>query len=123
MIFRPTIAAILIVTAAPAAAMPVSNFLAKAEALKKKGPLALFSGDIKLLMNQIKADSQALRNERLAAEQAGKRGAFCPPAGGVKMTDKDVLQAMEAVPAPRRAQTSTKDAMRAYMVRRFPCRA
>ncbi|GAA4713386.1 hypothetical protein H9L13_03820 [Sphingomonas lutea] len=122
MIFRPTIAAILIVTAAPAAAMPVSNFLAKAEALKK-GPLALFSGDIKLLMNQIKADSQALRSERLAAEQAGKRGAFCPPAGGVKMTDKDVLQAMEAVPAPRRAQTSTKDAMRAYMVRRFPCRA
>jgi hypothetical protein len=123
MIFRPTIAAILIATAAPAAAMPVSSFLAKAEALKKKGPLALFSGDIKLLMNQIKADSQAIRAERLAAEKTGRRGAFCPPSGGVKMTDKDVLQAMEAVPPPRRTQTSTTDAMRAYMMRRFPCRA
>ena len=123
MMVRMTIAAAIFAATAPASAMPVSAFLAKAEALKKKGPLALFSSDIKLLTNQVKADAGALRTERLAAEGAGKRGAFCPPAGGVKLSDKDVMQAMEAVPPARRGQTSTKDALRAYMARRFPCRA
>ena len=123
MMVRVTIAAAIFAAAAPASAMPVSAFLAKAEALKKKGPLALFSSDIKLLTNQVKADAGALRTERLAAEGAGKRGTFCPPAGGVKLSDKDVMQAMEAVPPARRGQTSTKDALRAYMARRFPCRA
>lgn len=103
--------------------MSVATFLGKAESLKKKGPLALFSGDIKLLMNRIKGDAAALRSERLAAEAAGNRPAFCPPAGGVKLGDKDIIVAMEAVPAAQRSRTSTKDALRVYMARRFPCRS
>ncbi len=55
-----------------AAAMPVSTFLAKADKLKKKGPLAMFSGDIKLLMGQVKTDAAELRAENKAAEAAGK---------------------------------------------------
>jgi len=34
------------VTGAQAQSMPLPQFLAKAEALKKKGPLALFSSDL-----------------------------------------------------------------------------
>jgi hypothetical protein len=105
-----------------ASAMPVSTFLAKAESLRKKGPLALMSSDLKLLMNQVKADSGALRSERLAAKQAGRPQAFCPPEGGVKLNDKDILTAMQAVPPAQRAATSTQAALRAYMGRRFPCR-
>ena len=123
MMSRMMIAVVLLAAAAPASAMPVSTFLAKAEALKKKGPLALFSSDIKLLMNQVKQDAALLRAENKAAEAAGRQKAYCTPAGGVKMTDKDVMQAMEAIPPARRAQTSTQDAIRAYMVRRYPCRA
>ena len=123
MTFRMTLSAMLFAVAAPAAAMPVSTFVTKAEALKKKGPLAVFSSDLKLLMKQIKDDAAALRTERLGAEASGKRGAFCPPASRAKLTDKDVMQAMEAVPPARRAQTKTKDAMRAYMARRYPCRS
>ena len=115
------IAAALLLTAAPAAAMNVATFLAKAEALKKKGPLAMFSGDVKLLTNQVKADAAAIRAERLAAEAAGKPPNHCPPAGGVKLNDKDVLAAMEAVPAAQRPRTSTKGALSAYLARRFPC--
>ena len=114
----------LLLAAAPltaAAAMPVSTFLTKAEALKRKGPLALFSGDMKLLRSQITADAVELRKERLAAAAAGRPTAFCPPSGGIKMTDKDVLSAMEAVPAAQRASTDTRTALRAYFARRYPC--
>jgi hypothetical protein len=114
--------ALAVTPLAPVTAMPVSTFLGKVEALKRKGPLAIFSrAEIKRLGSQIQADGAELRKERLAAKAAGRPQAFCPPEGGVKMTDKDVLVAMEAVPPPQRARTSTKDAMRAYMAKRFPC--
>ena len=119
------IAAGLLLIVAPltsAAAMPVSTFLAKAEKLQSKGPLAMFSGDMKLLQNQIKADAAALRAERVTAQQAGKRPAYCPP-GPVKLGVKDIIGAMREVPAPRRATTDTRDALRAYFARRFPCSA
>lgn len=110
--------------AAPAAAgstMSVATFLSKAEALKKKGPLALFSGDVRLLTGQVKIDAAAIRAERMAAEKEGKPVNHCPPASGVRMTDKDILSAMEAVPARNRAHTSTTQALKAYLARRFPC--
>ena len=108
---------------ASASAMPVSTFLAKAEALQKKGPLAIFSKDLKLLKSEITADAAQIRAERLAAQAAGRRTAFCPPAGGVKLSDKDVLDAMTAVPPVQRARTDTREALRAYLARRHPCPA
>ena len=105
------------------AAMPVSTFLIKAEAVQKKGALAMFSGDLKLLMRQIKADAGKLREERLAAKAAGKPTAFCPPEGGAKLKDKDILAAMEAVPASERARTDTRVALRNFLAKRHPCRA
>jgi len=106
-----------------AAAMPVSTFLTKAEALQKKGPLAMFSGDLKLLMSQIKADAGKIREERLAAKAAGKPTAFCPPESGTKLSDKDILAAMEAVPASEHPRTDTRVALRNLLARRHPCRA
>jgi hypothetical protein len=107
---------------AGAHAMPVSTFLDKATALQRKGPLAMFSGDLKLLMNQVKADAQQLRSERLAAEAAKRPAAFCPPAKGASLSDKDILKAMQAVPAAQRPRTSTKDALRVHMAGRYPCK-
>ena len=104
-----------------ASAMPVRTFLTKADALKAKGPMALFSGDLKLLTNQIKADAAALRADNQAAEAAGRRKAYCTPAGGVKLSNRDIMEAMQAVPLAQRATTDTKAAMRAYFARRFPC--
>lgn len=106
-------------TAAPA--MPVSAFLEKADRLEKKGPLALFSGDLKFLMNQVKGDFASLRAERLAAKSAG-RPAWCPPEK-VALNDKDVMAAMRAVPTAERARTDTRGALRAMLVRKFPCPA
>ena len=112
--------AVLAASAAPA--MPVSTFLPKAEALERKGAMALFSRDLKFLTNQIKKDLGEIRAERLASKAAGKPTAFCPPAEGGKLSDKDIMVAMRAVPAQQRASTSTKDALKALLVRRYPCR-
>lgn len=102
-------------------AMDVATFLAKADALKRKGPLALFSSDLKLLTNHIQTDFVRLRSERLAAQAARTTMAFCPPAAGVKLTDKDILLAMQAVPEERRGTTSTREALKIFLARRFPC--
>lgn len=116
-------ALVLLALPAGAAAMPVSTFLVKAEALQKRGPMALLSSDLKLLMNQIKQDAALLRAENKAAEAAGRQKAYCTPAGGVKMTNRDIMTAMNAVPPAQRAGTQTKDALRGYFARRFPCSA
>ena len=105
-----------------ASGMPVSVFLTKANALKKKGPLAMFSGDLKLLMNQVKADLAGIRSERLATKAAGKPTDFCPPEAGTKLTDEDIVAAMQAVPPTVRPSTSTRQALKAMLVRRYPCR-
>ena len=120
-----TLVPFLLLTAwsGPASAMPVATFLAKANALQKKGPMALFSGDLKLLTNQIKRDAGELRAENKSAEAAGRRKAYCTPAGGVKLSNRDIMDAMNAVPAAQRSALHTKDALRAYFARRFPCRS
>lgn len=121
--FMPAAAAgALLVFATPAAAatMTVATFVTKAEALKKKGPLALFSGDLKLLINQVKADSAELRAENQALAGGGKQKVYCTSAD-FKMDEEEIMRAMTSVPAPKRPATSTKQALRDHLARRFPC--
>jgi hypothetical protein len=119
---RLLVAAALLAAPAAASAMPVETFLAKAAALEKKGALAMFSGDLKLLMNQVKQDAAGLRAANQAAEKAGRPKAYCAPPA-VKMTDRDIMGAMRAVPAAERPGTTTREALRRYMAKRFPCPA
>ena len=114
--------ALAIAPLAAAGAMPVSTFLEKAEALQRKGPMAMFSKDLKLLTAQVKSDAAALRAQNKAAEAAGRRKAYCAPPNGVKLTNRDILAAMNAVPPAQRAGTDTRVALRAYFAARFPCR-
>ena len=114
--------ALAITPLAAAEAMPVSIFLAKADALKSKGAFALFSGDLKVLTTQMKSDAALLKAENLAAVAAGRPKNYCAPVGGIKMKNDEVVAAMQVVPVAQRATTDTKDALRAYFARRFPCR-
>jgi hypothetical protein len=125
--FRFVLLSAAMAAAVPAIAQPqppsmsVATFLGKAESLRKRGPLAMLSGDLKLVMNQIQADGASLKSERESAKAAGRPAAYCPPEGGIKLGQKELMEAMEAVPAAQRAQTTTGQALRAYFVRRFPC--
>ena len=102
-------------------AMNVATFLQKAEALQRKGIGAMFSSDIGLLKGEIKDASAALRVERLAAEHAGRHGAYCPPAR-FKLGSDEILASFRAVPPAQRERTQVKDALRGLFARKFPCR-
>ena len=104
-----------------AQAMDVATFLAKADALQKKGMLALMSSDYKLLKNEIVAQSKLHRQERLAAERAGRRPAYCPPAKSGLNSD-EILAAFRSIPAAQRPRIDVKDALRALLARKYPCR-
>ena len=111
------------VSALQAQTMPLPQFLTKAAALKKKGPLALFSGDLKLLQNEVKNSAGQLRTERLAAAKEGRKPAFCPPQKGVQIGAEEVLAHFQSIPAAQRERMRVKDGMRSLMAKRFPCPA
>lgn len=117
---RWTVALLSLAAPAVAQAMPVETFLEKSDALKARGFTALFSADLKQLMDAIKADAAALNAERDAAKAANRTAAYCPP-GPFKMSSDQIVEAMRAVPPAARATTDSRDALRAYFSRRFPC--
>jgi hypothetical protein len=102
-------------------AMDVATFLARADAVQKKGMLALMSSDAKLLKAEIETHAQALRAERLAAERARRRPAYCPPAKQ-SLNSNEILAAFRTIPAAQRPRVPVKDALRALLVRKYPCR-
>ncbi|MCR5869912.1 MULTISPECIES: hypothetical protein [unclassified Sphingomonas] len=65
-----------------AQAMSVAEFLARANALKAKGFLALGSPDIKLLKGEMEGVATAYRADIVAARQAGRTPHSCPPPKG-----------------------------------------
>ena len=73
--------AALVIILAPCSAvsaqnMPVSQFLSKADGLKRKGPLAFFSSDIGVLKAEIQNSAKQMKGERDAAVKAGRKVAF-----------------------------------------------
>ena len=102
-------------------AMNVAEFLQKADRLEKKGMAAMFSSDMRLLKGEIQTASRQLRAERLAAERAGRRGAYCPPAKA-GLNSRELLAHFRSVPPAQRGVTQVKDALRSYQARKYPCR-
>jgi hypothetical protein len=114
-------ALLAIVPLGAAQAMDVATFLAKADALQKKGVMALMASDYKLLKAEVVAQSQVLRSERLAAQRAGRKPAYCPPADS-DLTSGEILAAFRTIPAAQRPRIQVKDALRALLARKYPCR-
>lgn len=121
--FALALAATLIM-ATPLAAAPgdmnVATFLAKADALRAKGPGALFSSDYKLLKSEGEAAGQAYR-ARLNAERAAGRPSSCPPKGTKVNSDK-LIAHLRTYPEPVRPRVSMKQALADYFARTYPCR-
>jgi hypothetical protein len=120
------IALALLLVAAPATAlqaqaMPVSTFLAKADALKKKGPLALFSGDMKILKREINGSAKAYGAEIGAAKKAKNPQHSCPPKS-IKLSPDDILGHFNSIP-PAQRNMSVKAAFYGMMKKRYPCPA
>ncbi|WP_373928398.1 hypothetical protein QTN93_14515 [Sphingomonas aerolata] len=63
------------------AAMTVGTFLARANALRDQGPMALMSPDFPALKAEAKAATTQLKAERAARAAAGKPPIACVPGG------------------------------------------
>jgi hypothetical protein len=99
--------------------MPVAEFLAKVDALEKRGAMALFSKDFGLLKAEVQASGKAVRAEEMAARKAGRRPATClPKKAGVK--SGELLAHFRAIPPAQRGM-SVKVAFAGLMAKKFPC--
>ena len=114
------VAALLGLAAPAGAAMTVGEFLAKANGLRSKGPMAVFSGDLGLLRREMTGVAQQLKAEGEQRRAAGLPPRACPPKG-VKMGPTELMSAMNAIPPAERG-ISLKDGFVRAMATRFPCR-
>jgi hypothetical protein len=111
------------ISAVQAQNMPVSKFLAKADGLKKKGPLALFSGDIKVLKAEIQNSAKAYGADLRSARKAGKPTHSCPPEGTtLSMNSNELLGYFNSIPPAQRGM-SVKTAFYNMMAKKYPCPA
>lgn len=120
----PVLTLVIAALAMPAAAqaMTVREFLAKTDALKAQGLLAMTSPDIGLLRDEIKSAGATYRAGLARELAAGRKPSSCPPpVGQVKMTSDDIIKEFRAIPEARRNQSVTS-AWAAIMTRRHPCR-
>lgn len=99
--------------------MNVATFLAKADALRAKGPMALFSSDYKALKSEGEAAGADYR-ARLNGERAKGRPSSCPPKGAKVSSDK-LLAFLRTYPEAHRPRTSMKQAMGDFFARTYPC--
>jgi hypothetical protein len=109
---------------ASAQSMNAEVFLKRATALKKKGPMALFSrGEIRALMAEGKAAGAKAREQRLAAIKAGQPAPYCPPGGPQGMGSEEFMTRLSAIPAADRARMNMGQAMIRILATKFPCKA
>ena len=104
-----------------AAAMPVSTFLTKSEALMKKGPMAVFSSDLGVLKKEMQRSGGQIRAEQAAVVKAGGKPAYCLPAKA-SMTPNELLNHLRAIPAGQRGMPF-KAAYKSFLVGKYPCSA
>ena len=109
--------------AASAQSMNAELFHKKAAALMKKGPMAIFSGDLKVVMNEGKASAGKAREQRLAAIKANQKPRYCPPAEAKGMNSDEYMKGLSAIPAAERAKIDMTEATTRILARKFPCRA
>ena len=107
--------------AVSAQAMNAEVFHKRAVALQKKGPMALFSDDLKVVMNEGKAAGGKARESRLAALKAGQKPRYCPPQGAKNVGSDEYMKGLSAIPAAERARIDMTEATTRILARRFPC--
>ncbi|WP_375427348.1 hypothetical protein [uncultured Sphingomonas sp.] len=100
--------------------MTVGEFIAKANGLRSKGPMSVFSGELGLLRREMTGVAQQLKAEGDQRRAAGLPPRACPPKG-VKIGSTELMSAMNAIPPAERG-ISLKDGFVRAMAMRFPCR-
>jgi hypothetical protein len=121
---RFVLAALLIASVSPALAAPpgtAQNFLDRANRLKAKGPLALFDADYRRLKAEATAAGRSIRNDRIAAEKAGRSILYCSPKAKAQLGAMELIDGLDAIPPAERQTMSLKPAMLRILQKKYPC--
>lgn len=123
-IVRLVILGVLI--AAPVNAAPgdmkISTFLAKADALKAKGFMALGSSDIAILKTEGKAAGDAYRARIKSDKTKSLPPHSCPPTQASVGSD-DLLSHFRSYSAAERQVVSVRTGFADMMKKRYPCKS
>jgi hypothetical protein len=123
MVRKLVLAGTLLAMPVAASAMTVAEFLAKAEALKAKGMMAMMSSDLPVVRGEMQAATTAYRTDVDAARAKGRTELGCPPPKGQAKISSDTIMAdLAAIPKAVQAKVLVKAGLYAAMAKRFPCR-
>ncbi len=115
-----TLAGCAFALAAPALAIPVGDFLPRAERLKAKGPAAIFSSDLKPVTAEMKRVVRQYKADIARSKAVGQTPRSCPPPGKFRIDPEEFLAALRAVPANQRG-IDMVEAFHRFMAAKFPC--
>ena len=115
-------AAVLLPTMSSAQSMNAEVFYQKAAGLERKGMMAIFSKDVKVMMNEGKAAGEAARRQRLATLRAGHKPRYCPPEGPQKLGSDEFMTRLGAIALGDRQRIDMTEAMIRILSVKFPCR-
>lgn len=103
--------------------MTVAEFLARAEALKAKGMMAMMSSDLPVIRGEMQAATSSYRADVDAARAKGRTDLGCPPPKGQAKISSDTIMAdLAAIPKAAQAKMTVKAGLYAAMAKRYPCR-
>jgi hypothetical protein len=121
--FGFAIALLAVAVPAMAQTMNAEQFNQRAQALKKKGAMAIFSrGEIKALTAEGQAAGKAAREQRLAAAKAGKPQRYCPPDGPQSMNSDEFMTRLAAIPKAERVKIDMTEATSRILATKYPCK-
>lgn len=103
-------------------AMSVATFLAKVEALKAKGMMAVFSSDIGVLKAEVTGSAQAYRRQLKTEAASGQQPSACPPERAT-LNSNELIAHMQSYPVAARPRVSVSAAVGDLFRKRFPCPA
>ena len=120
-----TLAMLVATPVAQTRPMSVADVMAKADAIQRKGMLAIFSSEVGAIKAEAQEDVDAFGRELANASQTHRPLPACPPTSGpnsFKFTvdTAELLQYYRSLPAADRS-LSSRQAFAQFMSRKFPC--
>lgn len=106
---------------AQSADMTVQQFLTVGQNIPRNRAVAMMRPDTRRLIREVTGAVSTVKAEQASAVSAGRTPAHCIPASGTGITPETLVSRFETLPEARRRVTVTQ-AVRDWMVEKYPCR-
>jgi len=124
-LFAAPLAALTLLSAAPAAHasdMTVQQFLSLGANVPRNRVAAMLRPETRRLIQEVTGAVSTVKAEQASALSAGRRPAHCIPPSGTGITPESLVTRFETLPVSRR-NISVTQAVRDWMIERYPCGA